>query len=145
MKKSEPTIIVEETFDASIEKVWTSITEIDHMRKWFFDNIPSFKPIVGFETEFAVKNEERIFTHQWQIVEVIPLKLIKYNWKYKEYDGNAFVVFELTEKDGLTNLRLINIVTEDFSDQIPEFRRESCIGGWRYFINQRLKNYLEIN
>ncbi len=145
MKKSEPTIIVEETFDSSIEKVWNSITQIDQMREWFFDNIPDFKPEVGFETEFIVKSDERVFTHQWQITEVIPLKLIKYNWKYEEYDGNAFVVFELTEQAGLTKLSLKNIVSEDFSDDIPEFRRESCIGGWEYFINQRLKNYLEKN
>jgi hypothetical protein len=34
-------------------------------------------------------------------------------------------------------------VLEDFPDDIPEFRRESCIGGWNYFINHRLKEYLD--
>lgn len=32
---------------------------------------------------------------------------------------------------------------ESFPPHIPEFKRESCEGGWTYFINQRLKEYLD--
>jgi len=33
-------------------------------------------------------------------------------------------------------------VLEDYPDDIPEFKRESGLGGWNYFIKDRLYNYL---
>ncbi len=30
-----------------------------------------------------------------------------------------------------------------FFENIPEFKRESCIEGWTYFIKKRLKEFLE--
>lgn len=143
MKKEDKPIIVEQTFNTSIEKVWAAITEVEQMKKWFFDNIPSFKPEVGFETQFNVQSEERNFMHLWKIVEAQPLKLIKYNWKYEGYSGDSFVTFELYKQDDGTKLTLTTEVIEDFPDDIPEFRRENCIGGWEYFINESLKNYLD--
>ena len=53
--------------------------------------------------------------------------------------------FELIEVDGEVNLKLSMKVVESFQEDIPEFRRDSCIGGWNYFIKQRLKQYLEPN
>lgn len=32
---------------------------------------------------------------------------------------------------------------EDFPEGVPEFKRESGLQGWNFFIVQRLKNYLE--
>jgi len=49
MRKNDEPIIVEQTFNRSIDTVWNSVTEIDQMRQWYFENIPSFKPEVGFE------------------------------------------------------------------------------------------------
>jgi len=40
-------------------------------------------------------------------------------------------------------LTLTTQITEDFDDSIPEFKRESCIGGWNYFLKERLFNYLK--
>ena len=70
-------------------------------------------------------------------------KLIEYNWKYRGYEGDAYVTFKLTPEENATLLKLTNIVVEDFQDDIPEFKRESCIGGWNYFIKERLKKYLD--
>lgn len=36
----------------------------------------------------------------------------------------------------------IPIVLESFPQNTPEFKRESCVGRWGYFIKHRLKNYL---
>jgi len=143
MKKNEPLIIVEQTFNKSIEKVWRSITEIDHMRQWYFENIPDFKPEIGFETQFMIVNKGRKFLHLWKVTEVIPQRKITYTWKFKDYAGDSYVDFDLFEQKEGTKLRLTVHVLEDFSDDIPEFRRESCIGGWEYFIKKRLKEYLE--
>lgn len=143
MKKTEKPIIVEELFDKDLESVWYAITEAEQMRKWFFENIPVFKPIVGFEVEFNVETGTKSFLHQWKVTKVIPKKLIEYNWKYGGYSGDSFVSFELTKKNDWTKLKLTHVVTEDFQENVPEFERESCIGGWRYFIKERLKYYLK--
>jgi len=143
MKKNEDPIIVEQTFNRSVDIVWNAITQIDQMRNWYFANIPSFKPEVGFETRFNVVNEERNFTHLWKVTEVIPGKMIMYNWKYEEYPGNSFVKFELFEENKLTRLRLTHQVLEDFPDDIPEFKRESGVEGWTFFIRKSLKEFLE--
>jgi hypothetical protein len=35
------------------------------------------------------------------------------------------------------------VAREDFMDGIPEFKRESGLAGWEYFLNKSLKDYLE--
>jgi uncharacterized protein YndB with AHSA1/START domain len=142
MRKNDEPIVVEQTFDKPMHAVWKTITEIGLMHQWFFDNIPSFEPKVGFETQFNVRCRDRDFLHLWKVTEVVPGKMITYNWKYEGYAGDSFVTFELSEKDNLTKLRLTHQVEEDFPDDIPEFTRESCLEGWTYFIKDRLKDFL---
>ncbi len=143
MKKDDKPIIVEEIFNNNISDVWRALTKPEQMRKWFFENMPDFKTIVGFKVEFDVQSGERIFPHQWEVTRVDPEKQLEVNWKYGGYDGSSFVRFELREKDGLTGLTVSCTIIEDFQDDIPEFTWESCMGGWRYFINERLKEYLK--
>jgi uncharacterized protein YndB with AHSA1/START domain len=143
MKKTDPPIIVEVNYSASVEKVWEAMTQSEKMIQWFFENIESFQAEVGFETSFAIQSNERTFTHVWKIKEVIPSKKISYSWSYEEYSGDGFVEFEIFEKENGTQLRLTNIITEDYPNDIPEFKRESCIGGWNYFLGERLKAFLE--
>ena len=143
MKKTDEPIVVEETFAVSKRELWSAITELDRMTKWFFDNIRSFEPRLGFETRFIVTNKDRIFPHLWRIIEVIPEKRITYNWKYEGYEGNSLVTFELSESENNSTLILTHEVTETFPQNIEEFKRESCIGGWNWFIKKNLKEYLE--
>lgn len=142
MKKNEKPIIVEEKFDKSPEAVWEAITDPEHMRRWFFENMPDFKPVVGFEVEFDVESGGRTFPHQWRVTRVEPARLIEYNWRYGGYKGNSYVKFELRDENGSTSLRLTHTVTEDFQEDVPEFERDSCQAGWHYFIKKRLKEYL---
>ena len=74
MGNSNKPIIVEQTFNASIEKVWKAVTKASQMKQWFFKNIESFKHEVGFETQFNVQLEERNFLHLWKITKADPLK-----------------------------------------------------------------------
>lgn len=143
MKKTDDPIIVEQTLSATVDTVWKAITEVDLMRQWYFNNIPSFEPRVGFETQFNVENEGRGFPHLWKVTEVEPLKKLAYDWRFEGYPGDGLVVFELFDENGTTKLRLTNHVLEDFPEDVPEFKRESCIAGWEYFIQKRLKEYLE--
>jgi uncharacterized protein YndB with AHSA1/START domain len=105
----------------------------------------SFKPEEGFETQFNIRSETRIFLHKWKVTKVIPPKKIKYEWTFEGYTGRSTTLFELFGQDNSTKLILTVEVLEDFPDDIPEFKRESCIGGWNYFINNRLKEYLSNN
>lgn len=142
MKTSEPPVIIEQTFSHRIDVVWKAITDITWMRQWYFENIPDFKPEIGFETRFEVQSGARNFPHLWKVTGVIQNKLIKYNWRYDGYAGDSFVVFELFERNSSTLLRLSVIVEEDFADDIPEFTRESCLQGWTYLIKERLAAFL---
>jgi len=144
MKTAEPPVIVEQLFDVPIEDVWYAVTQQDQMVQWFFDNIPDFKAEVGFKTQFNVKAPSRDFMHLWEVTEVVPFKKIVTNWTYADCQGNSFVIFGLEEVDNQTQFTVINKVVEDFDDTIPEFKRESCVGGWNYFIKDKLVAYLKV-
>ena len=104
---------------------------------------PSFNPEVGFTTQFNVQSQGKNFLHKWKVMEVVPLKMLAYNWKYEGISGDSFVKFELFEENKLTTLRLTHQVLEDFPDDIPEFSRESGVEGWTFFIRKSLKEFLE--
>ena len=142
MLKKDPPIITQQNFIQPLEKVWNSLTNCELMKLWFFDNIPSFEAKVGFKTQFNVKSENRDFMHLWTVVEVIPLKKITCNWKYQNIEGDSNVTFELIKTNQGTKLTVTCEVLEDFPENIPEFKTESCQAGWHYFINNRLKEYL---
>ena len=141
MKTTDEPIVVIQEFDTSAENLWNAITKPEEMRTWFFENMNDFKPEPGFKTQFPVKSGERTFTHQWTVMEVIPLKRITLNWRYKEYPGDSFINFDLEQENRSVKLRVTTTVAKDFPDEIPEFTTESCLGGWKYFICGRLKDY----
>lgn len=141
--RSDNPIIVEQDFNVPVEKVWNAITNVSEMRHWFFDNIPVFRPEIGFETSFNVSSGERNFRHQWKIIDVDPLNRIVYDWTYAEYVGQGIVEFKLHEDIGTSTLTVTSHGMASFDADIPEFKRESCIAGWNYFIKQNLKKYLE--
>jgi len=145
MREDDEPIVVEQTYNTPIDVVWRAITEIDQMRQWYFENIPSFEPVVGFETQFDVQCEDRHFLHMWKITEVEPLKMIAYDWRYEGYPGDSFVMFELFQQEDVTKLRLTHQTTKSFPKDIPEFERESGVEGWTFFIQKSLKEFVERN
>ena len=143
MKKNDEPIVIEQYFNKSINTVWNAITRIDLMRQWFFEDIPSFRPEVGFETQFNVQSGGRNFLHMWKVTEVVLTKMITYNWKYDGYAGDSYVVFELFNQNSETLLKLTHQITENFPEDIPEFSRQSCFEGWKFFIRKSLKDLLD--
>ncbi|RMD48896.1 MAG: SRPBCC domain-containing protein [Ignavibacteria bacterium] len=143
MKATDPPVIVEEEYKVKRDVVWDALTNPETMRKWYFENIPDFQPKVGFKTKFIVENEGRVFPHLWEVTEVVPLEKISYTWRFENWAGDGYVVFTLSDTPEGTKLKLENFVTEDFDDSVPEFKRESCEGGWTFFLKQRLKNFLD--
>jgi uncharacterized protein YndB with AHSA1/START domain len=143
MKKTDEVIIVEQLLNSNVETVWKLITEVTHMQKWFFENIPNFEAEEGFETNFIVDAGERSFDHRWRIIAVDPQKKISYDWRYEGYNGAAIVHFSLFPNGDSTMLKFTCEITEDFPQDVPEFKRESCIGGWNYFLKESLPKYLK--
>ena len=141
MKTSEPPIIVSHTFSNPLKDVWNAITQVNQMREWYFDNIPEFKAEVGFKTQFNVKAPSRDFLHVWEVIEVVSYEKLTYKWNFEGLPGASYSIFELEAKNAKTKLTLTTEIIEDFDDTIPEFRRESCLSGWNYFIKERLPNY----
>ena len=143
MKTTDQPIIVEQIFNKPIDAVWRAITDVKQMTQWFFEDIPDFKPEVGFKIQFNVQAPSRDFLHLWTITEVIPWQKIVYNWKYEDFAGDSYVTFELFEINNLTKLVVSTQVVEDFDDSIQEFKRESGVAGWNYFIKDSLTAFLK--
>lgn len=136
-------ITVEQQFRHSKLDVWNAITSLQQMKQWYFSNIPSFEATKGFKTNFIVQNEDRIFPHYWKVTEVIPSKKIAYEWTFKGYQGKGLSEFELFEDGDMTLLKLTFTVLEKFPDTIPEFKRQSGLDGWNYYIKGTLKDYMD--
>lgn len=145
MSQLQDPIVLKFSYNASLNKVWSAITELDHMQKWYFDALESFEAKVGHKTSFIVMVEDRKYTHIWEVTEVIHLQKIKYNWLIAEYPGASYSMFELEQKAHQTELTVTSVVTEPFPENIPEFERESGVQGWTYLLDDSLRKYLENN
>jgi hypothetical protein len=53
------------------------------------------------------------------------------------------VTFELVDAGDEVKLVVTHEVLESFPDDIPEFTRENCQGGWEYFIHRSLQDFLK--
>ena len=110
-------VIIERTFNAPIETVWKAITNIDDMKQWYMPALESFKPEVGFETQFSIRHNEKDCVHLWKVTEVAPGKKITYDWKFAGNPGNSSVTFELFSEGEKTKLKLTHKGLETF---LPE-------------------------
>ncbi len=133
-------LVIEQEYNAPIELVWRAITEKELMNKWYFD-VPDFKPEVGCKFQFEGGTEDRRYMHLCEVLEVIPMKKLKYTWTYEGYPGVSYVTFELASVGDKTKVTLIHDGLESFTN--PDFKRENFQGGWKYLINESLKAHLE--
>ncbi len=139
--KTEP-LVIERTYNATIEKVWKAITDRDQMKQWYFD-IENFKPEVGLEFQFEAGGKEKTYLHICKITEVIAGKKITYSWRYDGYEGISFVTFELFEESNKTRLKLTHQGLETFPISNPDFAKENFVAGWTEIIGSLLKEYVE--
>ena len=73
---------------------------------------------------------------------MVPGQTIVYHWSYEGIPGEGLVTFDMEDHGSSSLLRVTNEGLDTFPQEIPEFSVESCMNGWMYFINQRLKGYL---
>jgi uncharacterized protein YndB with AHSA1/START domain len=135
-------VIIERTFDAPVEKVWTAITDRDEMGKWYFD-LKEFRAEVGFEFRFlSGRDKNNQYLHICKITEVIPEKKISYSWRYGGYEGISYVSFELFAEES-TRVMLTHTGLESFPASNPDLAKENFAAGWEQIIGTSLKEYLE--
>ena len=139
---NEPLIVVA-TYNAPITKVWQVLTDNEEMKQWYF-KLAEFKPEAGFEFSFDGGSEEKTYKHLCKVLEVIPNKKLSYSWRYKDYEGNSVVTFELfDEGNNTTRLKLTHEGLESFPQDSKDFSRASFTQGWTYITGTSLKNFLE--
>ncbi|ANQ49018.1 SRPBCC domain-containing protein [Flammeovirga sp. MY04] len=137
-------VIVTEEFTVSKSLLWEVITQHSHQINWFFSNIPSFELEVGYQLLFDVETPNRVFPHFWKVLAIQPQKSFTLLWEYQGYDGSSEVCFSIDSiSENLSRLTLTHTVTDPFNQDIEEFRYESCLGGWNYFIKENLKQYVD--
>lgn len=142
-KNKEP-LVIERTYNAPAPLVWKAITEVGQMKKWYFNNLKSFKPEVGFKTEVNVHHNDKDYLHLWEVAEVVTGKKIAYSWKYKDQPGDSLVTFELFAEGDKTRIRLTHTGLETFlPESNPDYARSNFNKGWTGFIGSSLKDFVE--
>jgi uncharacterized protein YndB with AHSA1/START domain len=139
--KSE-SVIIERTYPASIDRVWSALTDPAKMKQWYFPMMKDFKPVPGFETQFVVEMDDKKYPHIWKVVEVIPPAKISYEWKFGGYPGNSLLTWELFETPEGTRVVLTHEHLETFQgDKYPELAQKNFQEGWTHFVGA-LQEYL---
>ena len=135
-------LVIERTFNASIDKVWRAITDKAAMKQWYFD-LADFKPEVGFAFRFSGGDKCNEYVHLCEVTEVIPGRKLAYSWGYEGYEGASVLSFELFDEGDKTRLILIHTGLETFPQDNPAFAKSSFAGGWANIIGEKLKAFLE--
>ena len=93
--------------------------------------LESFKPEVGFEIQFDVPHNNKIYQHLWKVTDVVSGRKIAYSWKYGGHSGDSVVSFELFNEGGKTRLRLTHVDLETFAPETnPDFAPGNFLAGW---------------
>jgi uncharacterized protein YndB with AHSA1/START domain len=135
------TVLVERTFSAAPERIWKALTDVEEIRRWYFD-LKEFKPEVGFEFEFVVEHEGTTYHHLCRVTEVIPQQKIAYTWRYKAEPGDSLVTFELFDEGKKTRVKLTHTGIETFP-KTPAYARKNFEAGWTAIIGSELKQFVE--
>jgi uncharacterized protein YndB with AHSA1/START domain len=98
-------VVIERTFNAPVPRVWKALTDVEEMRRWYFD-LKEFKPEVGFEFEFTFEHEGMTYHHLCKVTKVIPQKALAYTWRYQGHEGDSLVTFELQPRICFRRARL---------------------------------------
>ena len=103
----------------------------------------SFKPELGFQTEFTVYHNGKEHPHLWRMVDVVPGKRIAADWKFYRFSGVSLATVELFPERARTRLRVTHEGIDSHPQDNPDFSRGSFLGGWNKLINERLNDHLQ--
>lgn len=135
------TVVVERVLNAPVALVWSAITRVEEMRKWYF-GLEDFRAEVGFKFDFTAGADDIRYKHLCEVTEAVINKRLAYSWKYDGYPGNSLVSWELEAQGDKTLLRITHTGLESFAANGVNFTPESFTGGWTHFADA-LKAYVE--
>lgn len=141
LKPAGEPLVVERVFDAPVEQVWRALTDVEAMRRWYFD-LKGFQPVVGVEFQFVAGCDDVKYVHLGKVVEVVPGQKIAYTWRYENHAGDSRVTFELSPEGRRTRLKLTHEGLDSFPPT-PAFARTNFEKGWTKIIGSALKDYLD--
>lgn len=137
-------LIVECVYSVPIAKVWQALTDNNQLKQWYFQ-LDKFEPKVGSKFDFiGGADEGPKYLHLCEITEVDEEGVIAYSWKYDNYPGSSIVKWEIFEQGNNTRLKLTHTGVETFANNGKGFQKESFKAGWNYFVNDALKNFLQV-
>jgi uncharacterized protein YndB with AHSA1/START domain len=136
-------VVVEQTLNAPVERVWDAITRREEMRQWYFD-LKEFNALVGFEFRFyGGKDASNQYLHLCKVTEVTAGRRLSYTWEYDGYPGKSLVTFELIPEAAKTRIRLTHEGLEHLAvGGNPDFDWKNFEEGWRQIVGSSLVDYL---
>ena len=135
----EAPLVSEYVYENPISQVWEALTDEAAMREWYFPQLISFKPEVGFD--FVFSNDGSAYQKAWQVTRVEEGRVLSHSWRYLGYPGKSEVRFELFVEGDKTKLVLTHTGLESFpSDR--HFARSRFENGWAQILGENLKTYL---
>jgi uncharacterized protein YndB with AHSA1/START domain len=140
---SKTSFTIERIFNSPVETVWQAITNKDQMKQWYFD-LAAFEARPGFEFQFTGQGKDGVteYLHLCKVVEAVPLQKLSYSWKYKDYEGDSLVTFELFEEGSGTRLKLTHAGLDTFPADKTDFDAANFAEGWTSIIGQSLDKFL---
>ncbi len=128
---SDAPLVVDRELAAPVDVVWQALTDLAHLRRWYFPQLSAFAARVGFETEFTVSHAGRDFVHRWRVTAVLPLQRLAYAWGYAGYPGGSVVTFHLAPAGAGTRLTLVHRGLASFRPELhPELAPANFRTGW---------------
>ncbi|HEY0297992.1 MAG TPA: SRPBCC domain-containing protein [Arachidicoccus sp.] len=140
MTKYQP-LIIEQELNASIKEVWRIITDLYEMRNWYF-YLDEFKPDIGYSFHFLGGDKENQYVHLCIVTKIVDEKILSHTWRYKDYDGDSQVQFELSRRNNKTLMTLTHTGIEHFAKYGENFSRTSFKKMWQHIITVSLKGYI---
>jgi uncharacterized protein YndB with AHSA1/START domain len=138
-------VVIERDLAAPIAAVWSALTDVTQMKKWYMEELSAFEPVVGFETQFNVHHEGKDFLHHWKVAEVVAGRKISYAWTFPKFPGQSLVTFELSAVAGRTHLVLTHTGLETFrADQHPDLAVAKFQSGWTSLV-ESLQGFVATN
>ena len=115
-------VVIEQEFPFSPEKIWRALTEPDLIEQWLMKN--DFKPVVGHGFQFRADWG----TVDCQVMVVEPNRKLAYTWEV--YDLKSVVTWILTPVSAGAHLR---VEQSGFRPDQPQYS-EGAKGGWQRFL-----------
>ncbi|ASK29869.1 ATPase [Chryseobacterium sp. T16E-39] len=136
-------IIVQQKMDASIDEVWSALTDREEMKSWYFD-ISDFEMEIGKQFNFYEPGDAKKYHHQGIVLDFVVNEKLKHSWSYPDFsDAETIISWELYPEDEGTIVKLTHENVDHFKDLGEGFSKEDFTKGWNVIIRQSLKSYVE--